>query len=141
MAGLVGEINKEWAAWVAYQQVDIWQFNRYNAEVIQGDVPLAKLGGLVVTFAKNIVVDEEDAEDFNRHGIVNLAFNEPSLVTSTPELLAAAQETFLEDTQIIKALKKRCGPDSDLGHSGTERWLFPVRALGLKTLVDVHEDN
>lgn len=129
---LTGEIDPNWATEIATNAIDVWQFNRYNAECIQGEVPLARLGGLVVWFHTEIQLPNNMVSLQDAHSTVNLALgSEVGLVTDTRLLLNASRLQRGADDSLSLALEKRSKPNPELGHGGNEKWLFPITALTL----------
>lgn len=138
---LVGEINEGWATEVATKNSDIWCYNGYNAEGINGQIPLSLLGGLAVEFDQSIILQDEAREIAQRRSVVNLAFGEPGIATDTEQLLSAAQEQTGQDSQLTRLLDSRSDPDSREGHGGNETWIFPLGALALRSVDEIDTEE
>ncbi len=133
---LVGEINEVWATEVATKSSAIWSYNNYNAEEINGQIPLKLLGGLTVGFDQSIILHDEAIGIAQRRSVVNLAFGEPGIATGTVELLRAAQGQRGQDSKLTQALERRSSPNHEErdGHGSNETWIFPLGALALRSL-------
>lgn len=129
---LTGKIDPDWASEIATNAVDVWQFNGYSTETILGEVPIDRLGGLVVWFHTEIQLPNDMVTMREATSTVNLALgSELGLVTDTKLLLNASRFLRGANDPLSVALEQRSRPNSKLGHGGNEKWLFPVTALTL----------
>lgn len=94
-----------------------------------GDVTLPHLGGLSVRFAQKILLPNDVEILKEAHSVVDLAFEDPSIITTTHVLLDASRKQRGEEDILTEQLLHRSKPNSILGHGGNERWLIPVRAV------------
>jgi hypothetical protein len=130
---LTGKIDPDWATEIGRNGFDVWRQNHTNSEELLRDVPLDRLGGLIVCFGTGVVLPKEIEAIRAAHSAVDLVNSEPrvGLVTNTKNLLSASLMQNGRSDPLTEALQTRSIPNSRLGHGGNEKWFFPVVALEL----------
>lgn len=130
---LTGKIDPDWASEIGANGFDVWRLNDTNSEELLRDVPLGRLGGLIVCFGTGVVLPQEIETLRAAHYAVDLVNVEPriGLVTDTKSLLTASLMQNGQSNPLTEALQTRSVPNSRLGHGGNEKWFFPVVALEL----------
>lgn len=130
---LTGKIDPDWASEIGRNGLDVWSLNDTNSEELLRDVPLDRLGGLVVCFGTEVVLPKEIEAIRAAHSVVDLINSKPriGLVTDTKKLLTASLMQNGRSDPLTEALQTRSIPNSRLGHGRNEKWFFPVVALEL----------
>jgi hypothetical protein len=125
-----GIIRWDWAVDLAKNGSDsIWEYNSLNAEEILNEIDLAELGALLVwlSIKSGPITPEQRQEIRIQRTIIDLAFEEPSYVTTTSKLLQSAELFRGDKSRFTIALRERSQP-TDL-HGGNEAWHIPTRAV------------
>lgn len=124
----LARIDENWATQI--RPIDIWRYNRGNAEEIHLGINLADLGGLVVRFSDDIWLPDEFEENGRLWSQIVLAFDEPARATLTSRLIDAATSQRGEESTLVRQFKNRFSFDQ-VDHDFDEHWLIPVRALDI----------
>lgn len=132
--GLVqAKIDSDWATRFAVIQPDVFIYNAYNAEDIDAEIDLTKIGGLVVMFSEDLYDNEQVNTIRGSRSVINLAFGEVARIALTQSILKATQSQYPSETELIEQLEHRQIPTSD--HGSDEAWFLPDSALEIVDLV------
>lgn len=120
---VAGRIDSEWANQLPEKRKEIWEYNNVLAEEIMDEIPLDRLGGLVVVCAPELFMPDRQQERVRARDAVNLAFGKVALATTTEALHNAVMSVHSDPIELLATSLRRRLHDPQVGN---ETWFLPV---------------
>jgi hypothetical protein len=119
-------IKPEWAENI--KEHEVFRFNTFSAEDLLSEVDVRQFGSLIIELALPGIVDQ--AFIYRARSvlhIVDLAFGEPAIETSTSFLRRASHEAYGAEHILTNQLAIRNRPTSE--HGSNEPWFLPLNGI------------